>query len=403
MINKIKREYLAAFSGLNRQAWLLSLVVFINRSGSMVLFFMVLYLTGERGFSPADAGRVLSVYGFGALAGSYLGGYLTDRIGPRAVQTVSLALSSIEYIVLGYLDNPYLITAAMFMIALISESFRPANATALAEVCPPELRSRGFALNRLAINLGVSIGPAIGGILASVNYLYLFWIDGLTYFIAMFILLAYVKIDRPASRSHRETSPPKAMSPYRDHLYILILAVMLGIGIIFVQIFNTWPLFLREYFVLSERQIGFLLALNAVLIVLFEMPLVHRLEKSNPLKIMALGALFMTIGFAILPVYSRLIYLALTVFIWTTGEMLLFPFVAGFVSNRANDKNRGSYMGMFSFSFSLSLILGPAIGTWIYETVSAVGLWYIIGGWGVLLSFMLIVIAKKTDHSGSTF
>ncbi len=130
-------------------------------------------------------------------------------------------------------------------------------------------------------------------------------------------------------------------------------------GINFLQIFNTWPLYLEEHYHLPEDKIGLLLAVNAIMIVLLEMPLVHMIENFQPLKIMAAGAFLLFSGFALLPLDSAFSWAVLTVIIWSAGEILVFPLLAGFIANRADDSNRGKYMGMFSFSFGLAFTTAP--------------------------------------------
>ena len=191
MSGKLISRYLSAYRGLPQKAWLLSFVVLVNRSGSVVLFFLTLYLTNVLNYSVGEAGKILTIYGAGTLAGAFLGGWLTDKIGSVKVQFLSLFIAGWGYIFLSVLKEPIFISVTVFILATIAESFRPANSALLSEVCPPELRTRGFALNRLAINLGVSIGPAIGGFLATVNYKYLFWVDGLTCIGASFLLILF--------------------------------------------------------------------------------------------------------------------------------------------------------------------------------------------------------------------
>ncbi len=390
--------YKSAYSGLPRNAWLLSLVVLINRSGSMVLFFLVLYLTLKLNFSVAMAGRMFSIYGLGALAGSFLGGWLSDIFGSRKVQTVSLVLTGFGYIFLSSIRSPMQIAITIFALAVVSESFRPANATAIAEACPPGLRSRGFALNRMAVNLGVTIGPAVGGILAFLDYAYLFWVDGITCLLAAGMMwLLFRKNDYIVRQATSETHST-SRSVWKDVIFLAIILMIFLSGNVFVQLFNTWPLYLRNAYNLPETNIGLLLALNATMIVLFEMPLVHKIEKFDHLKIIAGGALLICSGFALLPFGTSFLYAALTVVIWTIGEMLVFPLVAGFIANRADDKSRGKYMGVFNFSFSLALVTGPIVGTAIYEGMSPFVLWMGAAGVGfaVWLGFRVLgILAKK--------
>ncbi|MGD9897908.1 MAG: MDR family MFS transporter [Calditrichaceae bacterium] len=384
MIKKAFSGYRSAFSGLPTDVWLLSFVVFINRSGSMVLFFLAIYLTQKLNFSVSEAGRMISVYGIGSMSGAFLGGWLSDRFGTGRVQLYSLIFSGIGFIVLGYVTTPIALAVTLFLLATVADAFRPANATALAGACPPEFRARGFALNRLAINFGIAIGPAVGGVLATMNYHYLFWADGLTcLFASLFFWLFFHKVK--FRKAPPEETASGDISPWRDSVFLSMLGLLLVMGMLFVQIFNTWPLYLRQETGFPENNIGFLLAMNALLIVLIEMPLVHRLERADPVKIMGIGSLFLFGGFGIIPFNDTYGYMIFTVIIWSIGEMLVFPLAGGFIANRATDRNRGRYMGMFTFSFSISFVVGPATGTWIYETFGPVNLWYSAGIAGIFV------------------
>jgi predicted MFS family arabinose efflux permease len=398
MISKLLQTYLAAYEGLPRFAWLLSLVVFVNRSGSMVLFFMTLYLTQKLNLSIAAAGQMISIYGLGALVGSYAGGWLSDVIGTRKVQSLSLILSGVGFIILNHIISVVPIAILMFLLALVSEAFRPANAAAMAEICPPLLRPRAFALNRLAINLGVTIGPAVGGFLARMDYGYLFWVDAVTCFAASIILWMFY---HPPAH-HVQSADTETVSPYhsplKDKIYLMMLSLVFSCALIFVQLFNSWPVYLKEIYHLLEHKIGLLLTLNAILVVLFEMPLIHQIEKSNHLKIIAIGSLFLGVGFALLPFGSGFIYGAFTVIIWTIGEILVFPLIAGFIANRADEKSRGKYLGMFNLSFSLALFIGPATGTAVYQSLGPDLLWWSCGLLGILMMTGFLFINKLLSN-----
>ena len=379
---RIVQLYREAFLGLPRLAWMLALALFINRSGSMVLFFLTIYLTSQLQFSVSAAGGMISIYGLGALVGAFSGGWLSDRFGPRRIQIISLLSSGLLYILLGYIRDPFFFALLLFILAITIDAFRPANSTAMANACPPEIRVRGFVLNRLAINLGLTIGPAVGGWLATIDYIYLFWIDGLTSLLAIIILLQYTRKTELSDHTPVKDRTDEPVMPWRDRAFLTVLILAFLLGLVFVQLFNTWPVYLRSVYQLLENKIGLLLALNAVMIVLIEMPLVYRLEKRNAVKIMQVGSVFFLSGFVMLPLGSTFFYAAGTVFFFTWGEMLVFPLMAGLIANRAPDQTRGKYMGMYTFTFALCYVIGPFIGTWIYENLGADTLWF---GCGVII------------------
>jgi MFS family permease len=382
MVKRMLKRYVESFHGLPKTAWLLSLVVLINHCGSMVIFFLPLYLTGDRGFSVMTAGRIISLWGFGSLIGSYTGGWLSDRWGSKAVQMASLILSGAGYIFLGYLDSLGSIAALVFVLAVVANAVRPANIAAFSEMCAGETQARGFALMRLAVNLGFSVGPALGGILATHSYRYLFWANGLTSLAAAAVLEWVFK--GPVSKAS-ESGPSKPPPPWRDGPLLKFLGLLLLVGIVFFQIFGTWPLYMRRVCGFSESGIGLLLTINALMIVLFEMQLIHRIESHDPLSAVSLGVIFMAAGFALLPFMKGYGYVALTVVLWTIGEMLIFPLSATFIAGRASAANSGAYMGLFTLTFSLAMMISPITGTWVYNRFGPQVLWFGAGSMGLLV------------------
>lgn len=423
-IKKIFWKYREAYSGLPRAAWMLGLVELVNRSGSMVFFYFALYLTQTYGFTPTEAGRIIGAFGLGALLGAWLGGKLTDRMGAYWLQKVSLALNGLLLILLGYVSGYGMIAGVMFITGCISETLHPANATAMSQICPAELRVRGFALQRLAVNLGVTIGPVVGGFLAMVNYKLLFWIDGLTCLAAAGIFVYFFRTSRPepilipttATNDTEKTSetsapfpsppnlatltPTPSPSVFRDTYFLKILFYCFLMGLAFVQLFGPYSIYMKNTFGLKENQIGFLLSINTIIIVLFEMLLMEAIKKRSLEKMIGYGAFLLCAGFGIMPLGSGFFFAAFTVVVWTLGEMLAMPALTTLVANHSDESMRGKYMGLFSLSFSSALLAGPILGTWIYDHVSPNGLWLSIGALGFLLlwGFHLLGADKKTKN-----
>jgi predicted MFS family arabinose efflux permease len=296
---------------------------------------------------------------------------------------ISLAASGIGYLVLGAVDSLAAIACLAFVTAVLGDAFRPANIAAFTSLCAGETQARGFALMRLALNLGFSFGPAVGGILAAHSYRALFWIDGLTSLLAAAVLWAVV--DDPDAHRVSAPKPKQAVSPWKDVPFLRFLGFLFLVGIVFFQLFGAWPLYLRQVRGFSERGIGFLLSLNAVLIVLFELPLIHRLERRNPLSVMTIGVAFMSAGFALLPAAGGYGFVLFTVLLWTIGEMLIFPLSATWIAGRACAANSGTTMGLFTLAFSLALCISPSAGALTYNRFGPSALWIGAGGLGFLV------------------
>ena len=402
-MNQIFRHLKSTYSGIPKNAWMLSIVMLINRVGMVVIFYLTLYLTNVHNYSVRDAGTLVSIYGLGALIGSYMGGWLSDRWGTGRVQFLSLFLSGLGYLLVPLMEGYFQLACALFILAIFAEAIRPANITAMAKVCPPEIRPRGYALNRLAVNVGVAIGPAVGGYLARINYHYLFYMDGITSLAAALLFFIIFHKSHVGKRRTRSEKTESVTAPLKDRPFVVFLFLLLVIGIFFFQLLNTWPLYLKEHFNLFEDSIGLLLAINALFLVLFEMPIIHWIERKPPLKIIAIGVLFMFLGFAVLPFGISFIYAIFSTLIWTTGEMLIFPLSSTFIANMATDENRVKYMGLFTFTFSLAFVIGPIVGAWIYSEISPEALWYGMGVAGIFVWSGVRLLAHFVKHQKIKF
>lgn len=374
MLQASLQLYRNAYTGIPKPIWWLSLIMFVNRSGTMVVPFLTVYLT-TKGYSLKDAGFVMAAFGGGAILGSFLGGRLTDKLGSLKVQFFSLLLNGLFFILLGYVTDIRLFAFAAFLMASVGEAFRPANAAAIATFSTDDNRTRAYSLNRLAINLGWSIGPAVGGLLASVNYQLLFWADGLTCMAAAILLHTLLAKHYAAVQPVHAASSTTGLKPgntvYKDLPFMQAMFFMLLIGICFFQLFNMVPVFYKEEVKLSEAIIGLILATNGILIVLIEMILVYRLEnKRNNLVYMTWGTLLIALSFLLLSVLPILSFVVLSMLAVTLGEMLLFPFTNSFWVTRANAFNRGQYAAVYSMAFAIGQVLSPLLGSLVVEAFS---------------------------------
>jgi MFS family permease len=404
--------YRQAYRGLPRRAWILFAVNLVNSSGAMVIFFLSLYLTRNLGLSPARAGQALSLYGVGSLAGAFLGGWLADRIGSITVQKASLTVCGILLVVLGQVRSIWGILPLLFGLALFAGMLYPANATSMSHICPPELRVKGFALNRLANNLGATIGPAVGGFLALSNYRLLFWADGLTSLAAAVVFALLWRDSRGAHPAFDDRSaidlarlaengiapknaPPmktpvssaaKGRSPWRDRPFLLLMLIFLLWSAVFIQLLTTFPLYMRSIYGMAENRIGQLFAVNTLMIVALEMLLMEKIRKYPLTRMINLSFILLGVGFGLIPLGRGFAFAAFAMAIVTFGEMLSMPLVTALIAGRADDTTRGRYMGMFSFSFSLAFIISPAAGTAIYERFGGDAVWVVCAAACLLLA-----------------
>lgn len=385
MIKSSIAVYRNAYLGLSAATWWLALVMFVNRAGTMVLPFMTVYLREEMQFSIAQAGWQIAFFGIGAILGNFIGGRLTDKIGFYQVQFWSLFLNGILFIVLGQMQTFWQLAACMFVIGTVGEAFRPANAAAIAYYSSSENRTRSYSLNRLAINLGFSIGPAIGGLLL---FQYLFWLDGLTCILAAILLrmaLTPVTIGAP---KHDHKTKKTDSSVWKDGDYLKFTFFVFLSALCFLQVFSMLPIFYKEKLDFSQPEIGLVLALNGLIIVVIEMVLVFKLEgKRSPLQYISIGSLLIGFSYVILNLPLAGLTVALVaMLIITTGEMLMFPFINTFWVSRSNESNRGQYASLYSMSFAFAHVLAPTFGSQVVQHFNYYTLWFLVFGFSIIAS-----------------
>ena len=388
-------NYVNTFKGLSQEVWWLALITLINRAGTMVIPFLSLYLTKSLDFSLSDVGWVMSAFGLGSVIGSWLGGKLTDKIGYYKVMVFSLVLTGIMFIALQFLTTFLSFCIGIFLVMLVADSFRPAMFVALSAYSKPENKTRSVTLIRLAINLGFSAGPAIGGlIITTVSYGGLFWIDGITCIAATLVLINVLNPKKTKTLDDVINKNPK--SAYHDKAFLIFLLAMVLFGVVFLQYFSTMPLYYKDVHLLTELDIGILLGMNGFLIFVFEMPLIKWLENSTFTKsgLMLFGAVLTGLSFVILNFTTWSGVLVIGMLLMTFGEMIAFPFSNAFAMDRAKKGNQGEYMALYSISFSIAHIFGHNAGMRLVDNLGFNNTWYITTILAALCVFLLFILSQ---------
>jgi predicted MFS family arabinose efflux permease len=385
--------YKNAYTGLSRSTWLLSLVMLVNRSGTMVLPFMAIYLTSpQMGYSLFQAGIVVALFGAGAICGGFIGGKLTDKVGFHTVQLITLTAGGLLFFVVGQMKSYPAICASSFILSLVNDAFRPANSTAIAHYSREENRTRSYSLNRLAINLGWAIGASLGGFIAYINYHLLFWVDGLTNIIAALLLYILLPSDpRPAGEKKQAAPATVTRSAVKDRVYMLFICITVLYALCFSQLYSTIPVYYKSELHMSEFSIGLLMGLNGIIIVGVEMILVFHLEGKNKHTVYIFyGILLTALSFIVFNLLPEHPYTAAASLVLVTfGEILALPFMNSFWIGRTSAANRGQYAGIYTMAWSFAQVAGPASGSWTAGHFGFGLLWWIAAGICVLTAFLL--------------
>ncbi|MDF2433351.1 MAG: hypothetical protein JWP44_2982 [Mucilaginibacter sp.] len=398
MLTSFIQLYKQAYSGLSRNSWYLCIVMLINRSGTMVVPFMSIYCIQQLHFTIVQAGTIMAVFGVGSICGAFVGGKLTDKTGFYDLQVGALLSGGVLFLILGYQHTFLTLSIGTYVLSFCNESFRPANSTAIAHYSTDENKTRSYSLNRLAVNLGWAVGAGTGGLLASINYHLLFWVDGITNILAALLLLKLMpragivntikKLDKTIARA----------SAYNDKNYLFFIFLSTLFGMCFFQFFIMEPVFYKIQWHFNERFIGFLMALNGVMIGMVEMVLIHNLEgKRNGLVYISGGVLLGAVGFVLLNFFPGTTIAALIIVILMTfSEMLAMPFMNSFWINRTTEYNRGEYAALYTMSWSAAQVFAPFIGGEVIAYGGFNLLWWLLGGLSVLAALGYLFLYKLT-------
>ena len=348
---------------LPRGAWILFAGTFVNRFGTFVMPFLAIYLT-RRGYSEAQAGFAVSAYGAGHIIAAMAGGHLADRMGRRSTIALSMFASGVLMLALSQARTYPTIVLLTFLVGIGGELYRPAATALLGDIVTPEQRIAAFGMYRFAINLGFAAGPATAGFLADRSFFLVFAGDAITSISYGFVALFALPLGFRGQK--KEEKPAEALRyALRDRAFMLFLAATLCVTWIEFQSLSTLPLYIQSLGY-SAVTYGWLVSINGIMIVLFELAIIAWTQRFPPQPLIALGYLLTGIGFALTGLATTIPGLIATVVIWTIGEMIYAPVTGAFVTGLAPEQYRGRYMGMWIVTWSLGMLLGPYLGTLLY-------------------------------------
>lgn len=385
----------AEVSSLPRPVWVLFAGTLVNRLGGFVLFFLILYLR-QKGYSVPQAGLALSAYGVGGVAAAFIGGHLADRIGRRNTIVVSMFLSSATVLALSQEQALSTVVVVTALTGLSAELYRPAASALVADLTAPGERVTAFAVYRIAVNLGVAVGPAMGGFLVDRSFFSLFVIDAVTS--ALFALIALFAL--PNTRGEPATGGKPRGSVrviLEDRGFLVFLAASLLGSIVFMQFNGTLPLQIRAHG-FPNSLYGIMMSINGALVLIFELPLSSLTRRRPAPGVMALGLLLIGLGFSLTGANASPVALIVAVIVWTSGEIVFVPVAAAYVANIAPGDMRGRYQGMWAGTWSASHILAPALGTAVFA-VSPPLLWSLCAATGLVAAMVMLAVAPARAHN----
>jgi MFS family permease len=386
-----------------REFWILFGGTLVNSAGSALIFpFFTLYMRQRFDIPMTTIGMLMAVMsGMGLVSGT-LGGALSDHFGRKLLMVGGLTLAAMASFTMGLVDTAGAFIAVATFISLLFPLFGPASQAMIADLVEPGKRARAYGLIRVVANLGVAIGPAIGGFLAERSYFILFAGDAITSLIFAGIILFFIIETKPEVREEERAARGVGYGPLlRNTPFVLFCLVSVAVTAVYAQMNSTWPVFMKENYGILERQYGLMMSLNAAMVVLFQFPITEFTERHARTTMLALGAVLYAIGFGLVGFVSTAPLFALAIAIWTVGEMVHVPVSQAYAADIAPDDMRGRYMGVIGLTWGIGWGIGPFWAGLVMDRADPHYVWYgcLVIGLAAAIAFMRLGRRRRAKVS----
>ena len=397
-ISKIYHEYPRTF-------WTVIVITFVDRIGGSLLFpFFALYITSKFEVGMTEVGVLFAAFSASSFAGSAIGGALTDRFGRKGIIMFGLIASSFSTVAMGLIDSFQAFFFLALFVGILTDVAGPAHQAMIADILPEEKRADGYGILRVAFNLSVVIGPAIGGLLASRSYLLLFLSDAVISLLTVILIAIFLPETKPLAHPD---APKESMAGtfagygqvFRNGAFMLFLgAVMLQV-FTYMNMNTALGVYLRNEHGTPESGYGLLLSINAAMVVLMQFPITRRITKYPPMLMMAAGSFLYVIGFSMYGYVSTYALFIVAMVIITVGEMVVSPVSQALVAAFAPEEMRGRYMAVSGFSWGIPFAVGPYLAGLIMDGPKPYLLWYAAGFIGLLSTFAFLALYRvRINH-----
>lgn len=378
-------------------AWVLAALIFISRLSAMVKLFMALYLRQALGLPIETVGWMLSGYGAGLLIGSMAGGVLSDYFSTTRLTATLFFISAWILVLLGLVTDVFLLAVLLIVSGIIDGAIRTLHQRLIMEYCETERQARAQSLNRVASNLGMAVAGVVGGSLAQVDFQWVFYLSAAMTLMAP-AWFVRATLHREIMRAdEKPASAPGSNAPFRDKPFLWLLSAAVLLGLAFEPVYSMLGNYLLDYYRLGTEVIGWQFALNAVLVVVLQIPISHWSERWGARWQLLAGSMLLACGLGLLPLGSGGVFLCLSTVIWTLGEILFMPTLNVLVMQHAQSRKSGQYFGLFSMCWSASALLSPALGSQLYGHFGGHSVW-VASALLALLSTPLIYMATARKH-----
>jgi MFS family permease len=388
-----------------RQFWILFGGTLVNSiGGGMVFPFLTLYLHQRLNLSLTYVGIILMFWSMSSLVGQIVGGALTDQLGRKRMMTTSLIASACVMAVFGFADSFAVASIIVVIAGFTGALYNPARDAMIADLVEPAKRPQAYSLIRVVANLGIAIGPAIGGFLAARSYLITFLGNASLTFVFFLITLTLIRETKPALASTQTTSRASGNfgTVLRDTRFVIFCLGVALCTILAGQMMAVLPVYMKDNFGLGESYYGWVMTTNAAMVVALQFLITRATQRVAPLMLTTGGALLYAIGVFSVTFASVFPHFILAMVVYTLGEMILVPTSTAVTADFAPPDLRGRYMGMLGLTWSIGFGIGPTLGGLIGDHIAPNAIWWITSLFGIFAALIFIALARYSQKRIAT-
>lgn len=385
MFNSARRIY----HELPNTFWTLVGASFIDRLGGALIFpFFALYITQKFGVGMTEVGTLFMFFSVSSLVGGTIGGALADKYGRKSIIIFSLVMSASSTVLMGLVNDIRVFYMVAILVGVLADTGGPAHQAMVADLLSVDKRNTGFAVLRVTANLAVTLGPMIGGLLVGIDYLYLFITDAIMSIITAVLVFFFLPETKPETTAAQKADEPSFfqtimgyLDVFKDKIYIIFILVSVMMVFVYIQMNSTLSVFLRDYRATPAQYFGYILSINAGMVVVLQFWVSRKISKYQPLLIMAAGTVLYAIGFGMYGFVYSFFWFVVAMVIITIGEMMTVPTSQALVASFAPEDMRGRYMAVYGLAWLIPSAFGPLTAGIIMDGGYANWVWW---GGGIL-------------------
>ncbi len=392
----------ATYHSYPRQFWLMFWGLLISTIGSSMIWpFLMIYVSERLRLPMTATASLMTVNATMGLISSFIAGPVINRFGRKWMMVASLALNGVMYFFLSTAGTLPAFAVLMALSGAVNPLYRVGADAMMADLVSAERRADAYSLLRLSNNIGVALGPAIGGFIATISYGTAFYFAALG-MVAYSLLLTFFAVET-LPKLPGGASPVKPQAEklggydkiFKDKPFVSFVTAFVLVQICAALVWVLLSVYTKQNYNLPESQYGLLPTTNALMVVTLQIAVTQVTKRYPTLNVLAVGALFYAVAVGSIAFGTGFWGFWLSMVVMTMGELILVPTSSTYAANQAPAEMRGRYMSIYGLTWSISQGIGPVLGGFLNDNLGPKAIWYGGALIGLVSVVSFLVLARR--------